>query len=125
VPAGLGFAFYRTGEGALRGLLFGGLVRIFLAQHAIWSINSLCHLFGSQPFQSRDQSRNLALLSLPTLGGSLHNTHHAFPFTAKNGFRWFELDPSYGLIRLLALVGLATNVRLPPERALESRTARR
>lgn len=122
IPAALGAAVYRTPEGALRGLLFGGLVRIFLSQHAIWSINSICHLFGSQPFASRDASRNVAWLQLPTLGGSLHNAHHAFPFTAKNAFRWWELDLSYAAIRLFALAGLASAVRVPSPQVVEMRS---
>ena len=113
VPALIGLLVWRTPMGALRGLLFGGLARIFLAQHAIWSINSVCHLFGSTPFNSRDRSRNNAWLAVPTLGGSLHNAHHAFPFTAKNAFRWYELDPSWALIRTLEVLGLASKVRVP------------
>lgn len=122
LPTALGALVYRSPEGALRGLLFGGLVRIFLSQHAIWSINSVCHLVGSRPFESRDGSRNVAWLTVPTLGGSLHNTHHAFPFTAKNAFRWWELDPGYALIRLLALFGLASNVRVPSPQVVEMRS---
>ncbi|MBL8953107.1 MAG: fatty acid desaturase [Myxococcaceae bacterium] len=120
-PSALGAAWYGTLEGAGRGLLFGGLVRIFVAQHGIWSINSFCHLFGARPFASRDASRNVAWLALPTLGGSLHNAHHAFPFTAKNAFRWYEVDPGWHIIRLLQALGLATNLRVPDERMLAAR----
>ncbi len=121
LPTALGAAYYGSLEGAARGLLFGGLVRIFVAQHGIWSINSVCHLVGTRPFESRDGSRNVALLAVPTLGGSLHNAHHAFPFTAKNAFRWYELDPSFAVIRLFELVGLASNVRVPSPTVLAAR----
>ena len=121
IPTLLGAAWYGSLEGAGRGLLFGGVVRIFVAQHGIWCINSFGHLVGTRPFASRDASRNVAWLAVPTLGGSLHNAHHAFPFTAKNAFRWYELDPGYWVIRLFVLVGLANNVRVPNERMLAER----
>ena len=121
LPVGLGAAYHGSAEGALRGLLFGGLARIFLAQHGIWSINSICHLVGSRPFDSRDGSRNVGLLTLATLGGSLHNAHHAFPFTAKNALRRFEVDPGFWVIRLFEALGLAKNVRVPSAKVLEAR----
>lgn len=68
--------------GALEGLLWGGLLRVATVHHATWSVNSLCHLIGTRPFGSRDDSRNLGVLALPTLGGAGHNNHHAFPASA-------------------------------------------
>jgi stearoyl-CoA desaturase (delta-9 desaturase) len=118
VPAVLGGLGWGGWHGALRGFLIGGLTRIFLVQHGIWSINSVCHLLGREPFSSRDRSRNVAWLALPTLGGSLHNAHHAFPFTAKNAFGAFELDPGFGLIRLFERLGWASKVRVPSAEVL-------
>lgn len=109
-----------TLSGALRGLVWGGLVRIFLVHHVTWSVNSVCHFFGRRRFDLEDHSTNVAWLSLPSLGESWHHNHHAFPRSAYHGLRWWELDLSGLLIGALERVGLAWNViRIPPERQLQ------
>jgi stearoyl-CoA desaturase (delta-9 desaturase) len=115
---GLGFAL--TGGavvGGLTGLLWGGAVRIFLVHHSTFAINSLCHFFGKRPFETRDESRNLLLLALPTMGEAWHNNHHAFPTSACHGLKRWQPDPSAWLISLLEKVGLAWDVvRISPDR---------
>ncbi len=104
--------------GGLSALLWAGLVRIFLVHHVTWSINSICHFFGSRRFDTDDQSTNVFWLALPSLGEAWHHNHHAFPQSAFHGLRWYELDPSGWLILGLAKVGLASEVvRVTPERA--------
>ena len=73
------------GRAALETLVWAGLVRIFLFQHVTFSINSICHMFGKRPFRTRDESRNVWLLALPSFGESWHNGHHAFPASAVHG----------------------------------------
>jgi stearoyl-CoA desaturase (delta-9 desaturase) len=102
-----------TWRGALGGFLWGGLVRMFLTANATWSLNSFCHRFGARPFATRDQSRNVAWLALPTLGESWHNNHHAHPTSAAHGLRWWQLDVTYAGIRALAALGLVTDVKRP------------
>ena len=68
---------------ALTGLLWGGGVRMLVVHHVTYSINSLCHFFGRRDFETGDESRNLAWLSLFTFGESWHNNHHAFPTSAR------------------------------------------
>src|SRR5581483_11853312 len=80
VPAAIGLAVTGSWTGGVKGLLWGGLVRIFLAHHFTWSVNSICHVFGSRPFPAKDESRNNYWLAIPTFGQSFHNNHHAFPF---------------------------------------------
>jgi stearoyl-CoA desaturase (delta-9 desaturase) len=119
VPFGLGIAIGGTVTTGLTGLLWGGAVRMFVIHHVTYSINSLCHFFGSQRFESDDESRNLLWLALPSLGESWHNNHHAFPTSARHGLRRWEqaLDPSGLVIRLLELSGLAWDVvRVSPEK---------
>jgi stearoyl-CoA desaturase (delta-9 desaturase) len=116
-PAALGGLLTLSWAGALLGLLWGGLARIFLVHHVTWSINSVCHLWGGRPFQTADHSRNNFLFGVLALGEGWHNNHHAFPTSARHGLRWWQLDASYGVIRALALLGLAWNVRLPGNRA--------
>lgn len=98
-------------EGCLVGLLWGGLVRIFLVNHITWSINSVCHRFGSRPYSTKDDSRNNAYLSLPSLGFSWHNNHHAYPGSAINTHRWWQIDPCGLLILSLESLGLTWDVR--------------
>jgi stearoyl-CoA desaturase (delta-9 desaturase) len=118
-PFGLGVALSGSIAGGLTGLLWGGAVRLFLLHHATFSINSLCHFFGSQRFGTDDQSRNLFWLALPTLGEAWHNNHHAFPTSARHGLRWWQLDPSAWLIGALERVGLVWDVvRVSPDREL-------
>jgi fatty-acid desaturase len=77
-------------------------------EHITWSINSICHFFGSRRFDTDDQSTNVFWLALPSLGEAWHHNHHAFPQSAFHGLRWYELDPSGWLILGLAKVGLAS-----------------
>ncbi len=110
LPFVLGAALTGTLAGALTALLWGGAVRIFLLHHATFSINSLCHFFGRRPYQTGDESRNLAWLALPTLGEAWHNNHHAFPSSARHGQARWQLDPSWWAIGALARCGLAWDV---------------
>jgi stearoyl-CoA desaturase (Delta-9 desaturase) len=106
-----------TLSGALQGLVWGGLVRIFLVHHVTWSVNSICHFFGTRRFEIDDRSTNVAWLSLLSLGESWHHNHHAFPRSATHGLRRWEVDPSAWIIGGLERVGLAWNViRISPER---------
>jgi stearoyl-CoA desaturase (delta-9 desaturase) len=117
VPFLLGFALTGTVVGGLAGLLWGGAARIFLLHHATFCINSLCHFFGRRDYDTRDESRNLAWLAIPTWGEAWHNNHHAFPTSYRHGLRRWQIDPSAGVIRLLELLGLAWDVvRVEPER---------
>jgi stearoyl-CoA desaturase (delta-9 desaturase) len=105
---------------ALSALLWGGLVRIFLVHHITWSINSICHFFGSRRFELEDHSTNVFWLALPSLGEAWHHNHHAFPRSAFHGLRWWELDPSGWLILGMAKARLAWDVvRVTPERERE------
>jgi stearoyl-CoA desaturase (Delta-9 desaturase) len=109
----IGGSFYA----ALTGLLWGGAVRMLVVHHVTYSINSLCHFFGRRRFDTDDESRNLLWLSLPTLGESWHNNHHAFPTSAMHGMRGWEIDPSALVIRGLEKLGLVWDVvRIDPER---------
>jgi stearoyl-CoA desaturase (Delta-9 desaturase) len=113
----LGWLLGGTLAAGLTGLLWGGLVRMFVVHHVTYSINSLCHVFGKRPFETRDESRNLAWLALPTFGEAWHNNHHAFPTSAEHGLSRRQIDLAGLVIRGLERAGLAWDVvRVPPER---------
>ena len=110
IPFAAGCLITRSWMGGVTGLLWGGLVRLFVATHATGAVNSICHYFGSRPFDLHDESTNVWWLSLPTLGESWHQNHHAFPTSARHGLKWWELDPSWVLILGMEKVGLVSNV---------------
>jgi stearoyl-CoA desaturase (delta-9 desaturase) len=83
LPMLAGFVLHGfTLGGALRGLVWGGLVRAFMLHHVTWSINSICHYFGRRRFDVEDHSTNVAWLAVPSLGEAWHHNHHAFPSSA-------------------------------------------
>jgi stearoyl-CoA desaturase (Delta-9 desaturase) len=110
VPFGLGWAIGGSLHTALTGLLWGGLVRMFVLHHVTYSINSLCHYFGRRDYQTDDESRNLAWLAPLSFGESWHNNHHAFPTSARHGLRLWQVDPGAALIWTLEKLGLAWDV---------------
>jgi stearoyl-CoA desaturase (delta-9 desaturase) len=124
LPAVLGGVITRSWGGVVTGLIWGGLIRIFLVHHITWSVNSACHLWGLRPYRSDDDSRNNIVFGILALGEGWHNTHHAFPSSARHGLRWWQIDVSYWVIRTLALVGLAWNLKLPTK-AAQARERRR
>jgi stearoyl-CoA desaturase (delta-9 desaturase) len=118
IPTLLGWALHGfTLEGAIRGLIWGGLVRAFFLHHITWSINSICHYYGRRRFDIEDQSTNVAWLAVPSFGEAWHHNHHAFPRSAAHGLKWYEIDISDLFIRGMEKVGLASNVvRIAPDR---------
>jgi stearoyl-CoA desaturase (delta-9 desaturase) len=117
VPFLLGWAIGGTVAEGLTGLLWGGAVRMLVLHHATYSINSLCHFFGKRRFATDDESRNLAWLSFFTFGEAFHNSHHAFPTSARHGLSRWSFDPSAWVIWALEKTGLAWDVvRVAPER---------
>jgi len=108
--------------GALQGFFWGGLVRIFLNHHVTWSVNSICHTFGGRDFETTDVSRNNFIFGILALGEGWHNNHHAFPRSAIHGMRWWQVDPSAYLIRIMEKLGWVYDVvRISPERLAKRR----
>jgi stearoyl-CoA desaturase (delta-9 desaturase) len=104
--------------GLLTGALWGGVVRIFILEHFIWALNSVCHMVGTRRFHTRDRSRNVGLLAPFIFGEAWHHNHHAFPASAWFGMAWYRIDPGYWFICVLTWVGLAREVNVPSEEQL-------
>jgi fatty-acid desaturase len=98
--------------GGLPFLLWGTFLRVTLGQHVTWMVNSLTHFWGTRRFETRDDSRNNALVAVLSFGEGWHNNHHAHPTSARHGLAWWELDMSWWGIRLLEAIGLAKSVRV-------------
>jgi stearoyl-CoA desaturase (Delta-9 desaturase) len=96
--------------GGWSGLIWGGLVRIFLTQHVSFSVNSICHTFGRREFETNDRSRNEWMIGLLAFGDGWHNNHHAFPRSAFHGLHWWQFDLAGYIIWALERLGLAQDV---------------
>jgi stearoyl-CoA desaturase (delta-9 desaturase) len=112
--------------GGLPYLLWGTFFRTTFGLHATWLVNSASHLWGSRRFQTRDDSTNNWWVALLSWGEGWHNNHHAHPVSARHGLAWYELDMNYLAIRMLAMLGLAWDIkvaRLDGDRAGEARAS--
>jgi len=121
LPAAIALAVTGTWTGCLLGFLWGGLVRVLLVHHITWSVNSVCHLWGTRPYDSHDHSRNNPIFGVLAFGEGWHNNHHAFPTSARHGLRWWQLDTSYLVIRTMGYLGLAKNIRVPASHRLDAK----
>lgn len=124
IPALIGGLVTMSWTGALLGFIWGGLVRILVVHHLTWSVNSVCHLWGTRPFKSHDESRNNPIVGVLALGEGWHNNHHAFPTSARHGLRWWEFDLSWVVIWTLYKTRLAWDVRVPPAERIASKRNR-
>jgi stearoyl-CoA desaturase (delta-9 desaturase) len=96
------------------GVLWGFCVSTVALYHGTFLVNSVCHLLGSRPYETPDGSRNNALVAILTLGEGWHNNHHHYQSSVRQGFRWWQLDVSYCVLRILGLIGLVWDLREPP-----------
>lgn len=94
-------------------LIWAGFLRIALVYHATWLVNSAAHKYGYRSYPTKDLSTNCWWVALLTFGEGWHNNHHAFPRSARHGLKWWEIDGSWMVIRLLERCGLVEKVRLP------------
>ena len=107
----------------ISGFVWGFLVSTVLLWHGTFSINSLAHVYGKRRYPTTDTSRNNLWLALLTGGEGWHNNHHFFCSSAQLGFRWWEFDPTYTLIRALEKLGVVWGVRRPSRQVIEGRPA--
>jgi stearoyl-CoA desaturase (delta-9 desaturase) len=115
IPFAVGYAVGGSAARGFEALVWAGLIRVFMVHHVTWSVNSICHSFGTRPYRARDESRNNWLLALPTLGEAWHNNHHAFPSSAVFALDRGQIDLGGWVIRGLERLGLVWNVHRPAD----------
>jgi stearoyl-CoA desaturase (delta-9 desaturase) len=96
------------------GLVVGFFWSTVLVYHATFCINSLAHVRGSRRYVTGDDSRNNWLLALFTMGEGWHNNHHAYQSSVRQGFRWWEIDATFYLLKALSWTGLVWDLKTPP-----------
>ncbi len=101
--------------------LWGGLIRMFFAHHVTWCVNSVCHLWGSRPFETGDESTNNIAIAPLASGEGYHNCHHAHPRSARHGLLQGQIDISWYVIRGLEKLGLITDIYVPDEARIKNR----
>jgi stearoyl-CoA desaturase (delta-9 desaturase) len=122
LPGVLGGVITLSWWGAVTGLIWGGFVRIGFLHHVTWSVNSICHMIGARPFQSRDKAANFWPLAILSMGESWHNLHHADPTCARHGVLRGQVDISARVIWLFEKDGWARDVRWPKMDRLATKT---
>ena len=129
VPIALGIALYSLGEflradfpslatSGAQLLVWGLCISTIALYHATFTVNSLAHRYGSRRYATHDDSRNNLWISLLTLGEGWHNNHHHYAGAARQGFYWWELDVTYYILRLMAMLGLIWDLKLVPVKVL-------
>jgi stearoyl-CoA desaturase (delta-9 desaturase) len=109
VPVLLGIALFAAG--GLQLVVWGLCISTVALHHATFTINSLAHRFGSRRYATRDDSRNNFWLALLTYGEGWHNNHHHCPGAARQGERWWEIDPTWYGLKLLEATGVVWDLR--------------
>ncbi len=104
------------------GLFIGFFLSTVLVWHITFCINSVAHVLGTRPYDTQDDSRNNFVLALLTLGEGWHNNHHFHQASARQGFRWWQIDITYMVLKMLSWVGLVWDIKEPPARVLEGNT---
>jgi stearoyl-CoA desaturase (Delta-9 desaturase) len=102
------------------GLFVGFFWSTVLVYHSTFSINSLAHVLGKKRYLTGDDSRNNWLLALFTMGEGWHNNHHAYQSSVRQGFKWWEIDLTYYVLKALSLVGIVWDLKYPPKAVLHN-----
>lgn len=121
VLPGLITLFFETSWYGFFAGVFWAFVRVGLVHHATWSINSICHKWGTKPFRSEDRSTNNAALAPFTAGEAWHENHHVFPKSARIGLRWWQIDWGWIFIQILRFFRLVKWVKVPSKEQIQAR----
>ncbi|MCW8879587.1 MAG: fatty acid desaturase [Kangiellaceae bacterium] len=112
---GLPLLFGLINGNIIGSLLLIGFVRLVISHHVTFFINSLAHMWGSQPYSDENTAKDNPIVALLTYGEGYHNFHHAFQYDYRNAIKWWQFDPTKWFIRSLNFMGLAKNLKRIPE----------
>jgi stearoyl-CoA desaturase (delta-9 desaturase) len=118
LPAAIGGLWTWSWQGAVLAFFWASLVRISFLHHVTWSINSICHTFGTENFEVRDKSRNVSWLAVLSFGESWHNLHHSDPTCARHGVLKGQIDIAARVIWVAEKLGWVYDVRWPEQTRL-------
>jgi stearoyl-CoA desaturase (Delta-9 desaturase) len=115
------FAAILFAMGGVSALIWGFVISTVLLWHGTFTINSLTHIFGKQKYVTRDNSRNSLILALITLGEGWHNNHHCYQSSVRQGHRWWEIDVSFYVLKIMSWFGSVWDLRKVPLEKLKSK----
>ena len=115
VGAWLASAYPGLGTSGAQLVVWGFFVSTVFTWHVTFMVNSVCHRWGGRPYDTGDASTNNVFIGFLGFGEGWHNNHHLYPNSARHGLRWWQLDVTYMLIKVLSWVGLASDLKLPKE----------
>lgn len=121
-PTALGVACALAG--GWYGFVWGFLVSTTILYHGTFTINSITHVLGKRRYQTTDNSRNSWLLAIVTMGEGWHNNHHFYQRSTRQGFYWWEWDPTYYILRVMSALGLVWDLHDPPRSVRDARPSR-
>jgi stearoyl-CoA desaturase (delta-9 desaturase) len=116
-PWSLGVACFLIGGWS--GLVVGFFLSTVLLWHSTFLVNSLAHVMGRRPYKTEDTSKNSLIIALITAGEGWHNNHHRYQSSARQGFRWWQIDTTYYVLWALARVGIVRDLRPVPARVID------
>jgi stearoyl-CoA desaturase (delta-9 desaturase) len=97
--------------GGFPAFVWGFLVATVALYHGTFLINSLTHIWGTRRFATPDESRNNFILAIVTMGEGWHNNHHHYMSSVRQGIRWWEVDATYYVLKMLSWLGVARDLR--------------
>ena len=112
----LGIGLFFIGGWSL--VVWGIFARLVFSYHSTWLVNSAAHTLGYRSFRTNDLSTNCWWVALISFGEGWHNNHHACPYSARHGLRWFEIDTTWWTLRAMKLIGRADRLKVPDARSI-------
>ncbi|HSI82968.1 MAG: acyl-CoA desaturase [Candidatus Methylacidiphilales bacterium] len=105
--------------GGWMGLIWGFFISTVILYHTTFAINSLCHMFGKQRYETGEASKNSLWLAIVTMGEGWHNNHHHYQLSARQGFFWWEVDVTFYILLTLNKLGIIWDIKYPPAKLLK------